>query len=96
VFPVEDGTLRERLIAEVLDANLADNTRARILQPDGTYVRPTRLPHAAMRRSQIDLLMAARRPAHSETAPPPAAPLPTKGRKTRTPRVTVRRRANEP
>jgi len=96
VFPVEDGTLRERLIAEVLDANLADNTRARILQPDGSYVRAERLPHAAMRRSQVDLLMAARRHAHPDPAVLPAAPPPLKGRKPPMPRVTVRRRANEP
>jgi polyphosphate kinase len=37
VFPVVDGILRERVIREILDASLADNTKARFLQPDGSY-----------------------------------------------------------
>ena len=37
-FPIEDGNLRERIISEILAVSLADNTRARFLQPDGTYL----------------------------------------------------------
>lgn len=36
-FPIEDGNLRERIISEILGVSLADNTRARFLQPDGSY-----------------------------------------------------------
>ncbi|MCL4177884.1 MAG: polyphosphate kinase 1 [Verrucomicrobia bacterium] len=37
VFPIEDGVLRERLKREVLDVQLADTAKARLLQTDGTY-----------------------------------------------------------
>jgi len=96
VVPVEDGTLRERLISEVIDANLADNTRARVLQPDGTYHRPESLPHAAKRRSQVDLILAARREARPESGPVEVAKPNRSGRTQRPPRVTVRRRPEEP
>jgi polyphosphate kinase len=39
-FPIEDGNLRERLIREVLGTSLADNTKARLLRPDGSYGKP--------------------------------------------------------
>jgi polyphosphate kinase len=37
VFPIEDGNVRERIINEILKITLADNTKARFLQPDGSY-----------------------------------------------------------
>ena len=56
VFPVEDGVLRERVIQEILAVPLADNTKARFLQPDGNYVcaRPAKgqTPH----RSQFEFI----------------------------------------
>ena len=39
MFPVKDELLRQRLRQEVLDAYLADNVKARVLQRDGSYVR---------------------------------------------------------
>jgi polyphosphate kinase len=39
VFPVADAALAERLRVEILDTYLRDNTRARLLQPDGSYRR---------------------------------------------------------
>jgi polyphosphate kinase len=39
MFPIEAPDLRERILHEVLPAHLMDNVKARILQPDGTYVR---------------------------------------------------------
>ncbi len=39
-YPVRDPMLRERLLREVLDVYLADTARARILQRDGSYLRP--------------------------------------------------------
>jgi polyphosphate kinase len=39
IFPVKDELLRERIHQEILEAYLADNVKARILQKDGSYVR---------------------------------------------------------
>jgi polyphosphate kinase len=39
VFPVKDELLRERVRRELLDAYLADNVKARVLQSNGAYVR---------------------------------------------------------
>lgn len=38
LFPVEDISLKEEVI-HIMDILLKDNTKARILQPDGTYVK---------------------------------------------------------
>jgi len=43
VFPVDDPALSARLRNEILAAYLADNTKARLLQPDGSYVRAPRI-----------------------------------------------------
>ncbi len=40
LFPVEDPTLKQQLI-DTLELSLADNTNARLLQGDGSYVRRT-------------------------------------------------------
>jgi polyphosphate kinase len=40
VFPVNDPLLRDRIRYEILDAYLADTCKARLLRPDGSYVRP--------------------------------------------------------
>jgi polyphosphate kinase len=39
VFPVQDPGLATRLREEILAAYLKDNVKARLLQPDGRYVR---------------------------------------------------------
>jgi polyphosphate kinase len=39
MFPVTQADLHKRLDDEILGAYLADNTKARLLQPDGEYVR---------------------------------------------------------
>jgi polyphosphate kinase len=39
VFPVTEPKLKKRLREEILAAYLADNTKARLLQPNGEYVR---------------------------------------------------------
>jgi polyphosphate kinase len=39
IFPVKDELLRERVKQEILDAYLADNRKARLLQEDGSYKR---------------------------------------------------------
>jgi polyphosphate kinase len=40
--PIRDTLLRERVHREILDIYLADNAKARVLQPDGSYVRASR------------------------------------------------------
>ena len=39
LFPVEDEALARRLRSEILETYLRDNVKARLMQPDGTYVR---------------------------------------------------------
>jgi len=41
MFPIEDPVVAESIKREVLDTALKDNVRARLLNPDGTYVRLT-------------------------------------------------------
>ncbi len=41
LFPIEETDHIRRIRAEILDVILADNTKARLLQPDGSYVRAT-------------------------------------------------------
>ncbi|MBQ7582005.1 MAG: RNA degradosome polyphosphate kinase, partial [Lachnospiraceae bacterium] len=38
LFPVEEENLKERIV-HILDVLLADNVKARILNPDGTYTK---------------------------------------------------------
>ncbi len=59
MIPIEDGVLRERLIKEILAVPLADNVKARYLQPDGSY-RPAPLPrNAQLHRSQFEFIVLA-------------------------------------
>ena len=55
-FPVKDGNIRERIVSEVLGTILADNARARFLQPDGSYRRPQLATGTAARRSQTEFI----------------------------------------
>jgi polyphosphate kinase len=56
VFPVRDETIRTYLRNAVLAVELANNTRARILQPDGAYVCRDPLPGEKEIDSQAWLL----------------------------------------
>ncbi len=100
-FPIEDGVLRDRIVREILEANLGDNTRARLLQPDGTYVHATPPPGGPARRCQVELSELAARSASAASRPHLATPasktktadaVPRKPPTMRRPRVTVRRR----
>ena len=44
--PIEDRSIRRYLIDEYLKTYLNDTAKARLLQPDGTYIRPERDEHA--------------------------------------------------
>ena len=56
VFPIEDGILCDRVIREILRVSLADNVKARLLGPDGSYRRAQTAPGAALRRSQTEFI----------------------------------------
>jgi len=58
VFPVEDADLQKR-VEEVLDTLLADNCNARIMQPDGSYVRADRRRKAPVNCQRYFALRAA-------------------------------------
>ncbi|HWI59226.1 MAG TPA: polyphosphate kinase 1 [Bacillota bacterium] len=55
-IPIEDGVLRERLINEVLAVSLADNTKARFLQPEGTYRQARPATGQTAHRSQFEFI----------------------------------------
>ncbi len=83
-FPIEDGGLLHRLKRDILDTLLADNVKARHLQPDGTYITPPLKRGQRPHRSQSEFMAAA--------LPAPAAPAPAqrKPRRTRTVRLRSR------
>ncbi|MDB6041291.1 MAG: polyphosphate kinase 1 [Verrucomicrobiales bacterium] len=56
VFPIEDGTLRERITSEFLALPLADNVKARLLQPNGTYNPAPLKKNSLARRSQGEFI----------------------------------------
>lgn len=66
VFPVEDGALRDRIVNEILEVSLADNCRASILQPDGSYKPAPLRKGAQLRRSQCEFIELALERHHSE------------------------------
>ncbi len=44
IFPVREPELARRLREEILETYLRDTAKARLMRPDGTYVRPTAKP----------------------------------------------------
>lgn len=56
VVPVEDGNLRERLVSEILAVPLADNVKARPLNPDGSYSYPSHKRSGPVHRSQAEFM----------------------------------------
>ena len=68
VFPVTQSDLQKRLREEILAAYLADNTKARLLQPNGEYIRAPQAGHAF---SAQDFLMRVAE-GSSEKVPKPA------------------------
>jgi len=60
MFPIEDADLKHRICNEIVPLYLNDNTRARILQTDGTYVRAKAWNGESEHRAQQELLEVAR------------------------------------
>jgi len=79
VFPVRDAAVLARIHNEILPAYLADTVKARIQQPDGTYIRAGKLMKDAPAFSSQDFLMRLAEgkveidaiPAPEKTAPTP-------------------------
>jgi polyphosphate kinase len=61
LYPIEEQRLKARIINEILATYLADNVKARIMQPDGSYVRVPRDPDKREIRSQFELIAIARK-----------------------------------
>jgi polyphosphate kinase len=59
VFPIEDGLLADRVIREILNLSLADNTKARILGADGVYRLAKPRAGEKPRRSQREFMQLA-------------------------------------
>jgi len=74
IFPVTQPDLAKRLREEILAAYLADNTKARLLRPDGDYVRAPRMGAAF---SAQDFLM---RVAEGTADALPGRDVPPKGK----------------
>lgn len=55
-FPILEGNARDRISAELLAVPLADNTRARLLQSDGTYRALSPAKGEKPRRSQFEFI----------------------------------------
>jgi polyphosphate kinase len=80
-FPIQDGVLRDRLINEVLAGSLADNMKARLLQPDGKYRRTRPARGEKLRRSQTEFMALANGAEQTQTKRAP--------RKSRYPQVKL-------
>lgn len=61
LFPIEDKRLKTRIINEILMTYLSDNTKARIMNADGTYSRIQRPKGKRRLRSQSKLIAIARK-----------------------------------
>ncbi|MDC0935633.1 polyphosphate kinase 1 [Pirellulales bacterium] len=59
MFPIEATEPRKRLIDEIIPIYLRDNCRARVLMPDGSYVRAAAWHNEPAHRAQRDLLPSA-------------------------------------
>jgi polyphosphate kinase len=89
VFPIRDAAARARIHDEIITSLLADTMKARLLQPDGTYVRSYKAFKDAPPFSSQDFLMQlAEGKADLSAIPRPAEP---KRPETRAPRRTPRK-----
>jgi polyphosphate kinase len=91
VFPVRDAAARARIHDEILPALLADSIKARLLQPDGTYVRACKaLKDAPAFSSQDFLMQLAEGRTDMDAIPHPTTPRPAAKRSAkRAPRKAV-------
>jgi polyphosphate kinase len=55
MFPIESENIRRRIVEEIIPTYMNDNTRTRIVRPDGTYARAA-ADGKSVHRSQYELL----------------------------------------
>ncbi|MCF7669453.1 MAG: polyphosphate kinase 1 [Verrucomicrobia bacterium] len=55
-WPVDDGIVKDYIVRQMLDITLADNARARLLMPNGTYTKVKRNAGDPVRRSQKEFI----------------------------------------
>lgn len=77
IWPIEQQDLKQRLIDEVLATSIADNTKARIMLPDGSYRRVEKNSGEASTRSQERFLELATAAASRRQLPAVVPPPPT-------------------
>jgi polyphosphate kinase len=70
MYPVEAPDLKSRILHQIVPVILRDNVKARLLKPDGTYVRLTHAEGEPRHRSQEELMQL---PGAATTETPPAA-----------------------
>lgn len=73
MFPVEAPELKRRICDEIIPVYLRDNCRARVLMPDGSYVRAAAWHDEPEHRAQRELLAASSGIALAKTPPPMSA-----------------------
>lgn len=56
VAPIEDAALRARIVDEILGSQLADNTKATVLNAEGAYARPSPKKPSEQRSSQAEFM----------------------------------------
>jgi polyphosphate kinase len=69
MFPVEAPELKRRICDEIIPVYLRDNCRARVLMPDGSYVRAAAWHDEPEHRAQRELLAASSGIALAKTPP---------------------------
>lgn len=78
MFPVLDKNVCDQ-ISENLEVYFQDNSKARVLQPDGSYSRRKPSPGESVRRSQNDFYNFAKESRRKKTAKPPVQFVPREG-----------------
>jgi polyphosphate kinase len=89
VFPILASEVRSRITGEILQTYLADTTRARLLQPDGSWVRVRPPAGDGGLRAQLELLRIARARATERPAAAARDSKPSRKRKPRAENSTV-------
>ena len=74
IFPVRDAAAKARIHDEIVPALLADTLKARLLQPDGTYVRASKGKDAPPFSSQDFLMQLAESKLGLDAIPRPTPP----------------------
>jgi polyphosphate kinase len=88
VFPVRDDAAKARILDEILPAYLADTVKARLQQPDGTYLRASKLlKDAPPFASQNFLMQLAEGKADLDAIPKASPPKPAAARTSAKPRA---------